>query len=83
MTARTMIHGLVDAKRKLDVSVRVLWVLDHTSDSMVGQAERNECERIVGETREVFDAHVDALSAEDRWKFVYELMLRDALSFDE
>jgi hypothetical protein len=77
-----MIDGLVDAKRKLDVAARVLFVLDNTPDSMVGQAERDQCERIVGETRAAFDEHVDALSAEDRWQFAFHLMLAGALGSD-
>ena len=81
MTTHDMIHSLVDAKRKLDVAARVLYVLDHTSSSMVGQAERDECVRLVGETREIFDAHVDALNPEERWLFVYEMMIAGALSF--
>jgi hypothetical protein len=78
-----MIDGLVDAKHKLDLAARVLIVLDNTPDSMVCQAERNECVRVVGETRAAFDAQVDALSSEDRWQFVLALMLSGALSFEE
>ncbi len=78
-----MIDGLVDAKRKLDVAARVLFVLDNTPESMVGQAERDECVRIVDETRAAFDTHVDALGAEERWQFVYGLMITGALSFEE
>jgi hypothetical protein len=80
---RTTIDGLIDAKRKLDVAARVLFVLEHTADSLVGQAEREHCVRIVDATRAAFDEHVDALSAEDRWQFVYGLMLAGALSSEE
>jgi hypothetical protein len=80
---RGVIDGLVDAKHKLDLAVRVLIVLDNTPESMVCEAERNECVRVVGETRAVFDAQVDALSSEDRWQFVLTLILSGALSSEE
>lgn len=83
MTTHNMIPTLVNAKRKLDVAARVLYVLDHTPSSTVSDAERAECVRIVGETREAFDTHVDALSAEERWTFVLQLMFVGALSFDD
>ena len=78
--AHGIIDGLVDTKRKLDLAARVLIVLDHTPD--MGQAERDECVRLVGETRAAFDAQVDTLSSEDRWQFVLALMLSGALEFD-
>jgi hypothetical protein len=83
MTPHNLIPALVDAKRKLDVAARVLYVLDHSLSSTVGDAERAECVRVVDETREMFDEHVDALSAEDRWQFVYALMIADALQYEE
>ena len=75
--------ALVDAKKKLDIATRVLHVLDHTQDSMVSDAERAECLRLVGDTREVFDELVDSLSAQDRWTFVLQLMLADALNDED
>jgi hypothetical protein len=81
--ARGLIDQLVDAKRKLDLAARVLIVLDNTPDSMVGQRQRDECVRIVGETRAAFDEQIEALSSEDRWQFVLALMLSGALSYDE
>ena len=79
MHARGMVAAPVDAKRKLDVAARVIDVLEHTPDSALGEGERAECVRIVASTRLVYDEQVDALSAEDRWDFVYRLMLEGLL----